>query len=169
MTFHYRPATDRDLTHLQDLDLKCYERSPATPKWWKHVSENPQSGCMIACKSQVPIGMVVWERQAFRLPEFKAKVTTLHLHKLCVRKEFRCQGLGQRLLAHAHEAAREKGCPYMSISIPEYRCLPDTKPEEDVSKWIINLGFKATIILPTKVHMYGQIFDQYLFVYQVKV
>lgn len=166
---HYREASSNDLTHLRDIDLKCHEQPPADQAWWAQIAENPQSGCMVACKSHVPIGMIVWERQAFRLPEFKAKVTTLHFHKLCVRKEFRNQRIGQKLLAYAHEEARRLGCPYMSMSIPEYRCLPDTDPDADVSCWLNRLGFNATIILPTKVHMYGKEYDQYMFVYKVKI
>ncbi len=166
---HFRAASNNDLTYLRDIDLKCYEQAPADLKWWGQIAENPQSGCVVACKSQVPIGMLVYERQAFRLPGFKAKLTTLHIHKLCVHPLHRKQQIGQKLLAHSHEEARKKGCPYMTISIPEYRCKPDSDTSADVSKWLNKLGFKAAIILPTKIHLYGQEFDQYLFVFQVKV
>lgn len=163
----YRKATSADLTHLRDLDLKCHEQEPADQKWWAAIAENPQSGCVVGCKSQVPISMIVFEKQVFRLPDFQQKEATLHIHKLCVRKEFRKQKSGQKLLAHAHEEAKKRSCPYMSMSVPEYRCKPETDPENDVSAWLNKLGFKATIILPTKVNLYGQEFDQYLFVYKV--
>lgn len=164
---HYRVAANTDLTDLQNLDLKCYEQEPASQEWWTNIAENPQSGCIVACKNQVPIGMVVWERQAFKLPGFKAKVTTLHVHKICVRKEFRNEGIGKHLLAHAHEESRKKGCPYMTMCVPEYKCEPGQP--DDISGWLNKLGFKATIILPAKVYLYGKKYDQFLFVYDVKV
>lgn len=164
---HYRPAQEKDLLHLRDLDLKCYEESPATNQWWDEVSQSEYTGCIVCCKSHVPIGMVVWERQAFKLPEFEGKVTTLHIHKLCIRKEFRGNKLGQSLLAHVHEEARKKGTPYMSTAIPEYLCIPDEP--DDVSEWLNKLGFKAVLVLPAKVRLYGREYDQYLFVFKVKV
>ncbi len=164
---HFRPASNNDLAHLYDIDLKCHEQSPADSEWWRQIAENPQAGGVVALKRQVPIGMLIYERQAFRLPKFKAKVTTLHIHKLCVHPLHQNQYVGQKLLAHGHEEARKKGCPYMTISVPEYQCQPSA--EDDVSKWLNKLGFKAVMILPTKVYLYGQEFDQYLFVFQVKV
>lgn len=164
---HYRPATNADSTHLRDLDLKCHEQPPSPMGWWRETSENPQAKCLVACKSHVPIGMAVWERQAFKLPENNGKVTTQHFHKICVRSEFRRQGIAKRMLAHAHEEARQAGCPYMSMTVPEYRCDPNSP--DDVSEWLKKLEFKATMILPFKVKMYGLEYDQYLFVFKVKV
>lgn len=163
----YRTSRPNDLAQLRSLDLKCHEQEPETDGWWKQVAENPNADVCVACKSQVPIGMIVWERQAFQVPNFKAKATTLHLHKLCVRPEFQNNNIGQRLLAYAHEEARRTGCPYITISVPEYKCQPGE--EYDVSKWLKNLGFKATIILPVKISLYGKEYDQFLFVFEVKV
>jgi ribosomal protein S18 acetylase RimI-like enzyme len=163
---HYREVVDKDVPRLHDICLKCYEKPPATSEWWNYIFKNKQAGCIVACKSQVPIGMMVWERQAFKLPDFQTKEITLHAHILCVRKEFRSNGIGQRLLAHGHEIALSQQCKYITMSIPEYQCKPDTP--EDVSKWLNDRGFKAKVILPTKIEMYGKHFDQYLFVFEVQ-
>lgn len=164
---HYRDATSQDLAHLRDLDLKCHEQSPSPAEWWTQIAENPNATCKVACQSHVPIGMAVWEQQAFRLPTFKSKVTTIHFHKLCVRSEFRGKKIAQRLLAYGHEAARANKCPYMSMSIPEYRCVPGE--QDDVSQWLNSLHFKASIILPEKIQLYGRDYDQFLFIHEVKV
>lgn len=165
MTIHYRPALRHDLTYMKDLDLKCHEQPPADNKWWEYISNNAQTGCVLACKSQVPIGMCVWERQAFKLPDFKSKEVTLHIYKVCVRPEFRKQGIGRYLIAHAHEEANKLDCAYMSISVPEYLCTPSN--EGDISGWLAKLKFKATIILPAKIQLYGESYDQFLFIYRV--
>jgi ribosomal protein S18 acetylase RimI-like enzyme len=163
----YRLAHNSDLIDLCNLDLKCYEQPPATQEWWMQIFESPQFGCIVACKNQVPIGMIVWGREAFKLPNFKAKVTTLHIHKICVYKEFRKKSIGKHLLAHVHEKAQREGIPYMTMCVPEYKCEPGTP--DDISGWLNKLGFKATIILPLKVPLYGKDYDQFLFVYEVKV
>lgn len=163
----YREARPNDLAQLRSLDLKCHEQTPSTDDWWKQIAENTHSGVCVSCKNQVPVGMIVWERQAFQVPDRKAKTTTLHLHKLCVRPEYRNNQIGQRLLAYAHEEARRTGCPYMTISVPEYKCQPGE--EDDVSEWLNKLGFNATMILPVKISLYGKEYDQFLFVFEVKV
>lgn len=164
---HYRSAIQADLSILCDLDLKCHERAPETNEWWTQIAANPQADCFVACKSRVTIGMIVWEKQAFRLPEFKTKQTTLHIHKICVRTEFRGQKIAQRLLAQAHEEARKKGCLYMTMSVPEYLCIPGQP--DNVSDWLNKLQFKASIILPEKVDLYGIAYDQFLFVHKMKL
>jgi len=164
---HYRPATVKDLSYLRDLDLKCHEQIPSSHRWWAKIEQNLESGCYIGCKSHVPIAMAVWERKSFRLPDFERVHITLHLHKLCVRKEFRNKHIGRRLIAHAHEEAKRLQCGYLSISVPEYMC-GEKAEHGNVAAWLNQLGFKATIILPTKVHMYGQSFDQFLFIYKVQ-
>jgi ribosomal protein S18 acetylase RimI-like enzyme len=163
---HYREANNSDLIYLRDIDLKCHEQEPADSNWWKQIASNPQAHCVLACKSQVPIGLLVLERQLFREP---IRATTAHIHKLCVRPEFRHQGTGQRLLAHGHEFAKMKKCEYMTVSVPEYKCRPESDKENDVSRWLNNLGFKATYILPTKLLLYGREFDQFLFTFQVNM
>ena len=164
---HYRAATNKDLTHLRDIDLKCHEQMVSTHSWWSEIEQNPESGCVVVCKTHVPVGMIVWERQAFKLPNFDSKQTTLHIHKLCVRKEFRNNKCGQKLLGYGYEEAVRLECPYMSISVPEYRCGKSAE-HGDLGAWLNKQGFNATIILPTKIQMYGQDFDQFLFVYEVK-
>ena len=166
MMITYRAATNNDLSYLCDLDLKCHEQSPADKAWWGQISENQQAGCVVACKSHVPIGMCVWERQAFKLPEFETKRETFHIHKICVRKEFRNQGIGRNQIAYVHEAAKKRSCAFISIAVPEYRC--NKKEPDDVSEWLAKLNFQAKIILPTKVNLYGCEYDQYLFVFKVK-
>jgi GNAT superfamily N-acetyltransferase len=164
---HYRKATNQDLPYLYNIDLKCHEQPPANQMWWGKIAENTKAGCTVACKSQVPIGMIVWQQQVFTKPGDKTKTRTLHIPKLCVRKEFRGGGIGQRLLAYGHEEARGVDCPYMSMAIPSYRCLPESRPDDDVSKWLGKLGFGAMLVLPTKISMYGEDYEQYLFTFEV--
>lgn len=164
---HYRTAVNPDLAHLRDLDLKCHEESPQSAEWWAEMSENPNATCHVGCKSHVPVSMIVWEQQSFRLPSFSEKRSTIHIHKICVRKEFRKQRIASRLLAYAHEYARANSCPYMSVSVPEYRCNPDSP--DDVSGWLKKLKFKASIILPEKISLYGCKYDRFLFIYEMKL
>ncbi len=167
---HYRPAKEEDLNHLIDLDVKCQSHSASLPGWWDEIADRVNTNCCVACISHVPIGMVVWERQMFKLPEFSQKQYTAHVHKICVRPDLRNAGIGKRLLAEVHEFANSNGCPYITIAVPEYQCVPsETEDEiEYISPWLIKLGFIATILLPVKIQLYGEDHDQYLFVFGVK-
>lgn len=162
---HFRNAIDSDMTHIRDIDLKCHEQLPADEKWWLSIAVNKQAGCTVGCKSQVPVGMLVFEKQIFKLSFFTEHLPTLHLHKLCVRKEFRSQMIGQKLMSLGYDQALKNSCQYMTMSIPEYRCCPGK--EADVSGWLMALGFRATSILPTKLSLWGQEFDQFLFCFKV--
>lgn len=162
----YRPLDINDIDYVCDLDLKCHEQSPEPKKWWHVIINNPQCGCMVACDKKVPVGLVAWEKQAFKLKDFPSKQLTLHIHKICVRQEYRLRGISKQLLAYAFERARVMQCPFMSMCIPEYKV---GKPggEGDITGWVESIQFKSTIILPLKIDMYGQQFDKYLFTMKV--
>jgi ribosomal protein S18 acetylase RimI-like enzyme len=164
--FQFRPSNANDIPYLKKLDLVCHEEEPASRKWWEDFLANPQGEIIVAAQEGSPVAVIVWQLQVEKIPGEQNRVKVLHVNKICVHPEYRHQGVGRYLMAHAHEYAAQKRCSYISISAPEYYCQPGDP--YDVSVWLNKLGFKSTIILPHKVHIYGKLWDQFLFVYDMK-
>lgn len=165
---HYRKPNKAENSYYRSIDLHCHEQ-PSPADWWAEIFENEKACGLIACEDNLPIGMLIAEWVALKLPEHPQKVTSIHMHKLCVNKEFRGQGIGQRLLAEAHEEARKNGCPYITVTVPAYNCLPETAPDDDVSQWLGAFDFKAVMTLPTQISYMGKDWDQYLFAFKVRM
>jgi GNAT superfamily N-acetyltransferase len=156
-----RRGVKDDLHHLRDLDLKCYERPPADFTWWTQIADSHQCGVFVACDQETPIGMFVFE-----VVNFKAHGKSgfnLHIHKLCVRENYRHKGIGSDLMEEASKECKSRRCTAVTITVPEYRCLPKTYPDDDVSIWLARFNFEAISIMPEKLEMYGKEYDYYLF------
>ena len=163
MNVNIRPATQGDIRFLYNLDLKSYETPPAPGQWWHKLIEAGQSSVCVVTHQRRPIGVIAWEKQPINLPGIEAKVSSLHIYKLCVLEKLRRRGVGSMLLTECYKSARARCCPYLSMTIPSFMC----EPEGDASKWLNNRMFEAKMILPDPLELYGREYDQYLFVFEL--
>ena len=161
-----REASAQDANYIYDLDLKCFD-NPWSKENWAAISANSQAHAWVGCYRQVPISLVVTERQSFVPPDTRNRVQSLHIHKLCVKEIFRRKGVGARLLQFVHHRAVEKvAVGWVTMTVPEW--LINTDEPTNCLGWLQKYKLKALATLPTKIALYGKDYDQYLFGYQLK-
>lgn len=152
-----RSAQPKDIQHLRDLDVKCFDYC-WTDEDWKAL-DSEYSTVIVACAHGTPIAMLVCDEQ-----EFKGR-KLLHIYKVCVKPQFRGKNLGKKLLARAYEIAKMISADALAISVPESM----TRPENSTNcvGWLKKMGFFAACILEEKDWLYGQEEDVILFVFNI--
>lgn len=161
-----REDTDKDANYIHDLDIKCFDNLWAREDW-KAIKDNNQASTWVGCYRHVPISFLVLEKQPFVLPNTDQQVQSLHVHKLGVKEAFRRKGVGVRLLAFAHQQARQDvKISWVTMSVPEWFVAPGGIT--NCLGWLQKYKFKAITTLPEPIHLYGRNYDQYLFGFELK-
>ena len=149
---------DRGLLH--DIDVKCFDDVWSPEYWLFWLTDDTKVVFMVRDGLEgPPVGMAVCVLNE----------DGLVIEKLCVKKEYRRQGVSSMLL----ESARDMTLQYESdeSEVPVYLAIPETWMYEGFSghpngltDWVSKVGLKATRgILPEYFCINGEIIDGILF------
>jgi ribosomal protein S18 acetylase RimI-like enzyme len=136
-----RPQDVRDVHHLMDIDLKCFD-TPWPVAIWRRVSQD----CLlwVACWKNTPIGFVIFK------PHYDGDIEIV---KLAVKPAYRSAHISYQLLRLVEKYAAEAQSPVIRMVIPEVRLCPGET--DDLSAWATKCGFKARrYVAPSIVEFY---------------
>lgn len=151
MITNIRQPTFSDITHLVDVDLKCFEDNIGL-KTWRMTFEDDEIFKFVGIFEQTPVGFVLWEANE--------KVT---ITRIGVKPAYRHRGIGRQLLDAVRVWTQVHGMSSIWLEVPESLCDPRF-PSLDVSGWLQKLSFRGTGIAQRKAIFCGQSEDAFLFV-----
>ncbi len=143
--------SDKGLLH--DIDVKCFDDVWSPEYWLLWLTDETKVVFMVRDGLEgPPVGMAVCVLNEGGLV----------IEKLCVKKEYRRQGVSKMLL----ESARAMTLQYES-EVPIYLAIPETWMYEGFSghpngltDWVSKVGLKAARgILPRYFHINGEMVD----------
>jgi ribosomal protein S18 acetylase RimI-like enzyme len=122
MAVFVRRLKVQDLPRLEQIETELVRDYPSRPEWLKSyrrlieqtLSEEPE-GLLIADADNVVAGWAA-VRQRDKHPISGLKHG--HIFHLSVAREFRRQGIGERLLREAEAYLRSRGCDSVHLSMP---------------------------------------------------
>lgn len=153
-----REAEPKDVNHLIDIDIKCFDYCWSGDDW-RLVASADDVQIMVATWYGTPLGFVVTE------PQGKAD-KRLFMPKLAVKPNYHGRGVGRILLGKAWELAYHHGLPKIETVVSETMCDPSV--ERNAATWLLKMGFRATGIKKQFVKLYGQHEDGYKFELEIR-
>lgn len=156
-----REVAQRDINHLLDIDIKCFDYC-WTAEDWRMVASSQHVKILIASWYGTPLGFVVTEPCKGENDE----TPYLSMPKLAVKPSFRGRGIGTKLLSKVWSRAFELNLPRITTVVSETMCDPTQIPNS--ATWLTKMQFKSTGIVRQFVRMYGQHEDGYKFELEVK-
>ena len=139
----------KDLSILKDIDLRS-NFYPLEEDAWAYAVVDGHCANYGASIGKVMVGLALAEQ-----------ADSLMILRLCVRPNFRHNGVGSALMAKMVSLAEDLHVNTLSITIPEIHCLPGDP--DDVSLWLKWKEFRATKILKDIYYMYGDTIDGFKF------
>ena len=124
-----RAGVPADLVHLQNIDLKCFD-DPWNREMWAWIGDN--FGIQLVTYFGTPV--------AFSCQNHDQR--SVKVAKLGVLPPFRGRGLSRTLLNGILDFTRLMRASQVEIVVPEYMCNPAM--EQDCSRWLKRMGFRAT-------------------------
>jgi GNAT superfamily N-acetyltransferase len=139
----------KDLSILKDIDLRS-NFYPLEDDAWAYAVVDGQCANYGASIGKVMVGFALAEQSE-----------SLLIMRLCVRPNYRHNGVGSKLMDKMVSLAHDLHVPTLSITIPEIHCFPGDP--DDVSLWLKWKGFRATKVLKNIYYMYGDTIDGFRF------
>lgn len=154
-----RAVEPRDLNHLLDIDLKCFDYCWGAEDW-RLIASAHEVQVLIAIWCGTPLGFVVTE------PQGKDDTKHLWMPKLAVKPTYRQKGIGTLLLSKAWERAVHLGLLKIIITVSETMCDPNRSFNS--ATWLTKMQFKGVGVVQQFVKLYGQYEDGYKFELEVR-
>ncbi len=150
MITNIRQPQFSDITHLVDIDLKCFEDNMDL-KTWRMTFEEDEIMKLVGTLERTPVGFVLWE-----------VTDKLTITRIGVKPAYRHRGIGTALINAVRVWAQVHQQPAIYMEVPESLCDP-RMPTLDVTGWLLKLKFRGMGLAQRKAVFCGQPEDAFLF------
>lgn len=151
-----------DINVLEALDLKTYHYPLTLKQWQSHVQGSGKKGAARLLLTSVN-GLAV----AFVMCSINNEKNQVSIDRLGVLPKYRRLGLGTMLVKESILHANREKCDSLITTVPHIHCRPGD--DDDVSEFLIAVGFAATSVLKNWATMYGSDVDGYVFERKIDV
>jgi GNAT superfamily N-acetyltransferase len=120
-----------DLSHILDIDLKCYD-DPLSLEQWRDLCQSPDVEKYTTLIEKTPMGFICWtvsERYVVVL-------------RLAVKKKYQNLGVGTGFLRLADKYAKDNNLRGIRVVLPESMCYGASV---NIMKWLNNRGGTAAM------------------------
>lgn len=140
-----------DITHLVDIDLKCFEDNMEL-KEWRMTFEDDDIFKLVGTVERTPVGFVLW----------RVVGNVLTVTRVGVKPAYRHRSIGKQLIDAVRIWASVHKIYTLNLEVPESLCDP-RYPSLDIGGWLQKLGFRADRIEKGKAIFCGQAEDAFVF------
>ena len=149
-----REAEPKDLHHLLDIDIKCFDYCWSGDDWRT-----------VASAEKVKVLVATWYGTTLGFAVTEPSESGLFMPKLAIKPNYQNRGLGRILLGKVWERAYTLELSKIETVVSETMCDPSV--DRNAATWLLKMHFKATGVKKQFVKLYGQYEDGYKFELEV--